>query len=299
VAAERILTQRKRNRALPARSAGTVLVTGASSGIGASAVELLVTAGFHVAAGARSPDDLERLDAMAGVDALRIDVTDRDAIEEAATVLGDQGDLVGLVNNAGVAISGPIEGVPVDEWRRQLEINVVGQVAVTQAMLPALIANRGRVVNISSISGLLAPPLLGPYAASKFALEAVSDVLRREVGPLGVDVVVIEPGSTATPIWEKSLEKATGLAEQMPPAVRDRYAPLIEAISAGARDRAASGIPPAKVGEVIVRAMTTRRPRTRYRVGTDVKVRGAMARFLPDRAMDALIRRALGDERRP
>ena len=172
------------------------LVTGASTGIGRACATHLAGLGFHVLAGVRDPAD-----APDGLEPLLLDVTSESDVAAAAERVG--GELHALVNNAGIAISGPVEIVPVEEWRRLMEVNLLGQVAVTRALLPAILRARGRVVNMSSISGRVANPLFGPYAASKFALEAVSDALRREVGPHGVRVVSVEPGGIATPIWGK------------------------------------------------------------------------------------------------
>ena len=193
--------------------AKTVLVTGASTGIGEATALRLKGAGWDVLAGARKDADLERLRA-AGVTPVRLDVTDPQTIAAARAELGDRA-LGGLVNNAGVAVSAPIEFVPLDDLRHQLEVNLIGQVAVVQAFLPALREGRGRVVNVSSIGGRIALPMVGPYAASKFGLEAVSDSLRREVRPWGIHVALIEPGAVTTPIWDKGRETADRLEAEM------------------------------------------------------------------------------------
>ena len=172
------------------------LVTGASTGIGRACALHLAGRGFDVLAGVRNPAD-----APEGLEPLRLDVTSEADVAAAAERVGDE--LHALVNNAGIAISGPVEVVPMDEWRRQLEVNLLGQIAVTRALLPAIVRARGRIVNMSSISGRVANPLFGPYAASKFGLEAVTDALRREVAAHGVRVVGVEPGVIATPIWAK------------------------------------------------------------------------------------------------
>src|SRR5215213_5395948 len=180
---------------------GTVLVTGASTGIGEATVLRLKTLGFDAIGAVRKDADAERLEER-GVRTVRIDVTDAGQIAAAREELGDV-PLAGLVNNAGIAVAAPLEYLPIDRLRQQLEVNLIGQVAVTQALLPLLRAAAGRIVNVSSIGGRIALPLAGPYAASKFGLEAVSDSLRRELRHLGVDVVVIEPGGIKTPIWKK------------------------------------------------------------------------------------------------
>ena len=262
------------------------LVTGASSGIGRACATHLASLGFEVLAGVRDAGD-----APPGIEPVRLDVTSADDIDKAAERVG--GRLDALVNNAGIAVNGPIEVVPVDEWRRQFEVNLIGQVAVTRALLPALINAKGRIVNMSSISGRFALPLVAPYAASKFALEAVSDCLRREVGPLGVRVACIEPGAIATPVWSKSRAEGERLIEVMPADVQRRYDRLIDAVRRQVQRMEREGLPPAAVAEVVGHAVTATRPRTRYVIGREAQVRAVAARLLPDRALDALVRRAL------
>lgn len=272
---------------------GTAIVTGASTGIGEATAMHLRSLGFDVLAGVRSEDDAERLRAD-GLRPLILDVTDQGSIDRAHEELGE-GSLSGLVNNAGVAIFGPLEYIPIEELRRQLEVNLVGQVAVTQAFLPALRRGGGRIVNVSSIGGRVALPLAGPYAASKFALEAVSDSLRRELRGQGVEVVVVEPGGIKTPIWEKGGARADELQDEMPPEAEERYGELVRAVRGEAEKIATDrGLPPSAVAEVIGEALTARRPRTRYPVGRDAKGRAIVARVLPDRLFDRLIARALG-----
>jgi NAD(P)-dependent dehydrogenase (short-subunit alcohol dehydrogenase family) len=230
-----------------------------------------------------------------GLRTTRIDVTDADQIAAARDALGDE-PLAGLVNNAGIAVASPLEFIPIDRLRQQLEINLIGQVAVTQAFLPALRRARGRIVNVSSIGGRVALPLVSPYNASKFALEGVSDSLRRELRPQGVDVILIEPGGVKTPIWGKASQLADEMLADGMPAEADRlYGRMIEAVRAQtARIAQETGIEPQEVAEAIGTALTASRPRARYLVGRDAKIRGAMARILPDRVMDRLIGRALG-----
>jgi NAD(P)-dependent dehydrogenase (short-subunit alcohol dehydrogenase family) len=278
-------------------AAGAVVVTGASSGIGEAIARHRASLGFHVFAGVRKEEDAGRL-REAGLRPLELDVTDGDSIvaakEQVEGIMG--GWLSGLVNNAGIAVSGPIEFLPVEEFRRQLEVNVVGQMAVTQAFLPLLRQARGRVVNISSIGGRVALPLLGPYAASKFALEGLSDALRRELRPHGVEVVVVEPGGIKTPIWDKGNATADSLMESMPPEASELYGDTVEAVRRRSREVAEErGLPPEAVAEVVGEALTARKPRTRYLVGRDAKLRAAIAKRVPDRAMDALIDRGLSD----
>jgi NAD(P)-dependent dehydrogenase (short-subunit alcohol dehydrogenase family) len=201
------------------------------------------------------------------------------------------GRLKGLVNNAGVAISGPLEFLPLDELRRQLEVNIVGQVAVTQALLPLLRADGGRIVNIGSIGGRLASPFLGAYAASKFAMEGLSDSLRRELAPLGIRVSLIEPGATATEIWDRGQEKALALRAQMPAGAEGLYGERMDKALAAAAEQQQIAIPPAEVAERVAHALTSARPRTRYLVGPQTRVMATLARVLPDRALDAVVAR--------
>ena len=209
-------------------ASGTVLVTGASTGIGEATALHLRELGFEPVAGVRSDEDAERL-ARSGLRTVKLDVTDDGQIDGSRR--GDRrwSALAGLVNNAGIAVAAPIEFLPLDQLRRQLEVNLIGQVAVTQALLPALRRGRGRIVNVSSIGGRVALPLLGAYSMSKFGLEAFSDSLRRELRRQGVDVIVIEPGGIKTPIWKKGNALADELAGAMTPEGERLYGRMIAA----------------------------------------------------------------------
>ena len=273
---------------------GTVLVTGASTGIGGATVHHLKSLGFDPIGAVRKDEDAERLEGR-GVRTMRIDVTDAGQIAAAREEIGDA-PLAGLVNNAGIAVAAPLEFLPIDQLRHQLEINVIGQAAVTQAFLPALRRTRGRIVNVSSIGGRVALPLVGAYNTSKFALEGMSDAWRRELRPLGVDVILIEPGGVKTPIWTKSTENADAMLDDGPPEVRQLYGNLIEGVRSRTEKIAReTGCDPSDVAEAIGTALTADRPRTRYLVGRDAKVRARMAKVIPDRVMDRMILRALGD----
>jgi NAD(P)-dependent dehydrogenase (short-subunit alcohol dehydrogenase family) len=273
------------------QSRGAVVVTGASTGIGEVSAQHLSSLGFHVFAGVRKAEDAERARA-AGLEPLTLDVIDADSIRAAAQQVGDT-PLAGLVNNAGIAVAGPLEFIPVEEFRRQLDVNVVGQVAVTQAFLPALRKARGRIINMGSIGGRVALPLLSPYAASKFALEAITDSLRRELRPWAMHVAIIEPAAIATPIWDKSREANEELAKDAPPEAEQLYGKLIERIRAETAELARSGLPPIEVAKAVEHALTADRPKTRYLVGRAAKGRAAAAALLPDRVFDRLIARAL------
>jgi NAD(P)-dependent dehydrogenase (short-subunit alcohol dehydrogenase family) len=276
-----------------------VVVTGASSGIGRASVLELERLGFQVFAGVRKAADGDslRAESRGNVTPVMIDVTDQESIRSASSQVGEavgEGGLAGLVNNAGVAISGPLEFVPIDELRRQIEINLVGQVAVTQAFLALLRKGRGRIVNVSSIGGRVALPFVGPYAASKFGIEAVSDSLRRELRPWGIEVSVIEPGSVATPIWDKGTATADELAAGMPAEGRELYGDAIEAVRKAVAETASRGMPPETVAKSISHALTAAKPKTRYLVGRDAKVRARIAKVIPDRVFDRMIARAMG-----
>ena len=271
---------------------GTVLVTGASTGIGEATALHLKQLGFDAVGAVRKDEDAERLGSQ-GLRTVKLDVTDSASIAAARAELGD-GPLAGLVNNAGIAVASPLEFLPLDQLRHQLEVNLIGQVAVIQRFLPALRAAGGRIVNVSSIGGRLALPLVSPYNASKFALEAISDSLRRELLPHGVDVIVIEPGGVKTPIWGKSTETANEIQKTMPPEAEQLYGSMVEALrKETVKIAQQTGIEPSEVAEVIGRALTAKRPRTRYLVGREAKMRGPVAKIMPDRMMDRAIMRQL------
>ncbi|HEX2088256.1 MAG TPA: SDR family oxidoreductase [Solirubrobacteraceae bacterium] len=263
----------------------TVLVTGTSSGIGRATAQRLAAEGFHVLAGVRRLED-----APAGVEPLALDVTDPAAIEAARARASETG-LFGLVNNAGTTVQGPLEFVPLDDLRRQLEVNLVAPLALTQALLPLPRASGGRVVMISSVGGRTAVPFIGPYHASKWGLEGLSESLRQEVEPLGVRVAIVEPGSADTEIWRKGQEKADDLLAALPPEGRELYGERLEATRALARKTAERAFPPEKVAKAVVRALTARRPRPRYLVGADARMQVALRAALPARAFDATVRR--------
>ena len=269
----------------------TVLLSGASTGIGRASAERLGRAGWRVLAGARSDADLAALAELPGTEPVRLDVTSDADVAAAADTVGERLDA--LINNAGIAVTGPIEGLPLSAWRDQLEVNLLGQVRVTQALLPAVIAARGRIVNMSSIGGRMALPLFGPYNASKYALEAMNDTLRRELRGLGVEVVAIEPGAIATPIWNKGISEAERQLAELGDAPRRRYERLIAAVRKAAERSAVEGLDPDEVAKVVERALTAGRPRTRYVIGREARIQAVMARALPDRAVDALVGRVL------
>jgi NAD(P)-dependent dehydrogenase (short-subunit alcohol dehydrogenase family) len=271
-----------------------VLITGAAKGIGRASALHLARLGWHVFAGVRRVEDGAALQQAAPgkLTPLLLDVTDAGQIAQASQNIAQQvgqAGLTGLVNNAGIAVPGPLEFLPLDEFRRQLEINLIGQLAVTQAVLPLIRQARGRIVNISSIGGLIAGPLLGPYHASKFALESLTDTLRVELKPWGMEVVAIEPGAIATPIWETGAQAADRIIAQMPARAQELYGQVMAARRASAAKQAQHGAPPQIVADAVAHALTSAKPRTRYVVGRDARFAARFIAWLPDRLRDRLI----------
>ena len=280
-------------------SKGNVVVTGASTGIGRATAVHLARLGFRVFAGVRKEADAQAIrgESIATLEPLMLDVTDASSLDAARrTVEGAVGDrgLAGLVNNAGIAIGAPIEYLRLDELRRQMEVNLVGPVAVTQAFLPAVRQASGRVVLVSSIGGRFTNPFIGPYVASKFALEAIADALRMELAPWSIPVSVIQPGAIKTAIWDKGKPYADDMLASLPDEGRQRYGKMAGAIVDMMATLEKNAIPPERVARAIEHALTARRPRTRYVVGLDARVQAIMAWTLPDRWKDALTLRFLG-----
>jgi NAD(P)-dependent dehydrogenase (short-subunit alcohol dehydrogenase family) len=275
----------------------SILVTGASTGIGQACALHLAAAGHQVFAGVRSESDARRLEdrGTSLVHPVFLDVTDQDQIDAVAERIGKEPDgLHGVVNNAGVAFGGPTEYIPIDEWRDQFEVNVFGQVAVTRAMLPMIRQTRGRLVFVGSIGGKVATMMMGPYNASKFAIEAVGEVLRAELRPWGIGVSVIEPGAVKTEIWEKGRATADRLERELPLEAVDRYSDHIAAIRKGIEMQDRGGVGPEKVALAVDHALFADRPKTRYIIGASARVQSAMVRILPDRPREAIIRRFAG-----
>jgi NAD(P)-dependent dehydrogenase (short-subunit alcohol dehydrogenase family) len=276
-------------------AAELVVVTGASTGMGAATARQLARQGFHVLAGVRRDQDADAIRSP-GIEPVIVDITNPDHIESLAhRVRADPRGRVlrALVNNAAVQANVPIEVLAIQEWRRMFEVNLFGQVAVTQALLPALLESKGRVLNISSVGGTIAMATYGPYAATKFAFEAVSDALRRELAPHGVDVIVIRPGAVRTEMLGRAIAAADGLVSAMTPDQNRRYGALVQAVNRQAMASTESGMSADAAASMIARAVTVRRPRTRYPVGRDAAVITRMVRFLPDRALDRITVAAL------
>ena len=283
---------------------GAVVITGASTGIGEACALRLDKMGFRVFAGVRKEADGARVkgEASERLTPLIIDVTDAGSIASAKDTVGaavGEAGIAGLVNNAGVGVGGALEYIPLDDLRRQLEVNVIGQIAVTQAFLPLIRKGRGRIVNIGSIGGKFATPFLGPYCASKHAMEALTDCLRQELRPWGLHVAIVEPGSIATPLWDKGQAGADEMEQKLPEEAMLLYGKAIDAMRAAARKFESRAVPPDRVAKAVAHALTSRRPRTRYVVGFDATVQRVLSSVLPDRALDAVTARMLGLPRQP
>jgi NAD(P)-dependent dehydrogenase (short-subunit alcohol dehydrogenase family) len=273
---------------------GAVVVTGASSGIGQAAAELLAREGFVAFAGVRTDADAARIGALhANIRPLRLDVTDRASIDAAVGEVAAGGlPLRGVVNNAGVAVAGPLEFLPVDELRRQFEINVFGALEVSQAFMPQLRVSRGRLIFVGSISGRLAIPFIAPYSASKFALRALTDALRVELAPAGIVVALLEPSSVRTPIWQKGRDSREALLGQLPAKAMEYYGPQIDAVFAATQEEERIAIPVERVSAAILHALTARKPRRRYLLGQGARV-GSIVALLPSPIRDRALRASM------
>jgi NAD(P)-dependent dehydrogenase (short-subunit alcohol dehydrogenase family) len=275
-----------------------VLITGASSGIGETCAQMLDVLGYQVFAGVRKPADAERLRSRGSprLCPILLDVTDADAVAGAvatvAAAVGERG-LAGVVNNSGIAMGGPLEYLSTDELRLQFEVNVFGLHEVTRAFLPLVRLGRGRIVHIGSIAGRITSPFTGPYAASKHAVEALTDALRLELAPEGLHVAVVEPGQIRTPIWDKGRAAFAAVAGRIPPEGMARYGARLRVLEWMVERAPRVAAPPEAVGAAVIHALESAEPRTRYVVGRDARVRLVLARLLPDRLMDALVLRVM------
>jgi NAD(P)-dependent dehydrogenase (short-subunit alcohol dehydrogenase family) len=272
----------------------SVLVTGAGRGIGKSIVEQLAARGWDVIAGVRSERDAAAVTALdpQRISSVILDVTDAGHIAALNGSLPERLDAI--VNNAGVVVTGPMETVTPDEWRKQLEINVIGQLAVTQAVLPRLRKSRGRVVFISSVNGRLSMSLIGAYCASKFALEAAADALRMELRPWHIRVAIVEPAQTNTDMWRTAADMVEQTAATLTPEQRDLYARHIAGMKKMIPVVQKMAVPAKRVSAVVEQALTARRPRARYVVGAGPKLQVALMTNLPALARDRVLRRISG-----
>jgi NAD(P)-dependent dehydrogenase (short-subunit alcohol dehydrogenase family) len=275
-------------------ASGTVVITGASTGIGRVTALRLANSGFSVLAGVRREEDGTALRAAdARIEPVIVDVTDSDQIAALAQRVGG-GPLAGLVNNAGIAVAGPLEGIPLDDIRRQYEVNVFGLIAVTQALLEPLRVGRGRIVNIGSIGGRIGTPFVGPYSSSKAAVRSLSAALRRELRPWKIHVALVEPGALDTPIWQKGADRADETIGRLSERVRTLYAKQLDALVSNVERIAKGATPPDAAAEAIEHALTADRPRPLYTVGREAQIQGALHAVLPARTFDALVERAMG-----
>jgi NAD(P)-dependent dehydrogenase (short-subunit alcohol dehydrogenase family) len=272
----------------------SVLITGAGRGIGLAATRRLAAAGWDVFAGLRRLEDATVFDGAGPgrITPLQLDVTDGAHVEALPGLLPERLDA--LVNNAGIAVGGPVEGVPIEDLRNQLEVNVVGPVAVTQAVLPRIRAARGRVVFMSSASGRVSAPMLGPYTASKFALEALADALRLEVRPWGIRVILIEPGSIDTDIWRNVQDTVDEAEAALAPETRELYARHTDGMRRASARIQKQTAPVEKVSDAVHRALTAERPKARYVVGADARIQIALRAALPTPAFDAAVAKLTG-----
>jgi short-subunit dehydrogenase len=270
-----------------------VLITGTSTGIGYHLTEALLEKGFVVWAGLRSPQAMNPLKEKypQKLNVLQLDVTSKQQIEQAfRRISGDPSiEEFSLINNAGVAIGGPLEALSITEWHKLFDVNVFGLIEVTQTFLPLVRKTRGCVINMGSISGRVAAPFLGPYCASKFAVRAITDSLRREMMALGVRVVLIEPGPIDTPIWDKSVQKSQQVGEALSPELREVYGESLSALAAGVEATAATAVPVSHVTKNVLNALNSKNPKPYYLVGKSIRLTALMVKYLPTGFLDRLI----------
>ncbi|HVO37882.1 MAG TPA: SDR family oxidoreductase [Spirochaetia bacterium] len=287
------------------QTSNAIFITGASSGIGHACAARLTQRGFHVFAGVRKQADADRLksETRGGLTPVMVDVTDSASISRAVELVRASpfgASLRGLVNNAGVSVAGPLEMLPLDAFRKQIEVNVVGQLAVTQAFIPLLRAagrpasrgqaGSGRIVIMGSILGRFSLPCLAAYSCAKFALEAMADSLSMELHGRGIAVTIIEPGSIATPIWEKSEASAFEMAGDFSHPRWDPYREMILSFRKYAESLSRGGISPSRVARTVEKALTATRMRKRYTVGWDSRLLGRLVPLMPMSLRQTLLR---------
>jgi NAD(P)-dependent dehydrogenase (short-subunit alcohol dehydrogenase family) len=290
-------------------SANWILVTGTSTGIGRAATFTLAENGYGVLAAVRKQEDVESLLAEGGtrrvvgaVEPIILDVTDAGQIAAAVEIVRAKiaagGRLHAIINNAGAQWAGPIETMPLTEWRSQFDVTFFGPIALTQQLLPQLRASGGRVINVTSVGGIMPGPMIAAYQAAKAAFEAVSDSMRIEFSPFGVHVSAIAPGSISTPMLNRSPDQLNRLAAALPKSLQPVYADALRAFAKTVASAQRFSTSPAKASLTILRAVAAPRPRTRYLIGTDAKLSAFLKRNLPDRWMDAIIFWVFGLPRR-
>lgn len=267
-----------------------VIVTGASTGIGQAMVENFAANGIRVFAAVRTLSSVEEHPLVTPV---RLDITSaQEALDAAQVVREALGEtrLRGIINNAGIAVGGPLEFLDLDEMRRQLEVNVIGQLSVTQAFLPLLREHgKGRIVFTSSIGGRVAAPYIGPYSASKHALNGMAESLRRELKPWGIGVSLLSPATVATPIWDKAGADIDDIAAKLPPEAVELYGSAIESMRAISKQARTAGIPASKVAEAAHHAVFARRAKAEYLIGREAKIAATASNLLPFRTFDKAV----------
>lgn len=278
---------------------GSVVISGASSGIGEACAIHLDELGYQVFAGVRreADGDILKSKTQGRVVPIIFDVTDKASISTAVEVVESNlrpTGLTGLVNNAGIVIAGPLELLPTDELRKQIEVNLIGQIAVTQSFIPLLRKLPGRIINMGSDYGKISGPLLGPYCASKFALEALTDALRMELKPWNIGVSIIEVGTVKTPIWQKSIDRCDLIWELFPEQSQKMYSPTLEAIRKTAKKLEQGGLSSEVVAQAVAQVLGDQRPKARYIVGWEAKINILLSKIMPDLVLDKLISLYLG-----
>lgn len=277
---------------------GNIVITGASTGMGEHCALGLDKLGYRVFAGVRKPEDGERLKGAASgqLTPLLIDVVNESQVKEAARTVEQAlagRPLTALWNNAGISVNAPLEFIALDDLRRQLDVNVIGQVAATQAFLPMIRKSKGRILITGSIGGFFTTPMLTPYCMSKYAMEAMADGLRRELRRFGVHVVLLEPGGIQSKIWEKGIGESETFIKNAPPEMMEIYGWLVNALRRVAPQMEKRSKSPQDVLDCVIHALESPRPKTRYRMGANSTVQKIIA-TLPDRWQDALVARMLG-----
>jgi NAD(P)-dependent dehydrogenase (short-subunit alcohol dehydrogenase family) len=278
----------------PTHDAAPVVITGTSTGIGAASALLLAEKGFRVFAGVRNAADGDALVARSSgeLTPMPVDITDEPSISAAVDVVegavGQRG-LFGLVNNAGIVKPGPLELQPMADFRRQLEVNLVGQVAMTQAFLPLIRRGKGRIVNVGSIGGRVVLPLHGAYSASKFGMEAVSDALRLELRQWSIPVSHIDPGATETAIFGKTLDAIDEMKKTLREKGRDEYEAQLSSIRRLVEKTAADAAPVDDLSKTVAKALTSKKPKSRYLAGHGAEAAVALARTATDGMKDRAV----------
>lgn len=275
-----------------------IFITGASTGIGEATARHFDTLGHTVFAGVRNDADGDALrdGASSRLTPVICDVTDQGTIDSARKQIGESvsdAGLQGLINNAGIGVGGPVEYLPLDEWRWQFEVNLFGQIAVTQAFLDLIRQGRGRISFTGSIAGRHSSPMLGPYSASKHAVEALSQSMRGELQPWGIHVSVVEPGAITTPIWDKARDKFDEISDLIGVEAAEHYREGIETMQRGIDFQQKNSVPPAKVAEAFEHAMFSGRPKAQYLVGKDALALGSLHRVLPQPWVDRIVDRVV------